>query len=182
MDIRPAWVFFAIAAWLPLQTLHADQVDEILNYREYSATLASAGQPNEAQLGDAAGAGFERVVFLAFSDHERALAHEDRIVRDLGMEYVHIPVIWGAPHSNDFYAFAGAMQREKDRKTLVHCELNFRASSFTLLYRVLYLDVPLADAIDDLTAVWIPSDTWRQFIFSTLEENGVSPHCDECLW
>jgi hypothetical protein len=52
--------------------------------------------------------GFERVVFLAFNDHDGSLPDEDRIVRDLGMDHVQIPVVWDAPSTSDFYAFAGA--------------------------------------------------------------------------
>ena len=42
--------------------------------------------------------------FFLMSD----LPDEDRIVRDLGMDHVQIPVVWDAPSTSDFYAFAGA--------------------------------------------------------------------------
>jgi hypothetical protein len=122
------------------------------------------------------------VVFLAFSDHHESIANEDRIVKELGMDYVQIPIEWDAPTNSDFYLFAGSMEREPEKKTLVHCEVNFRASSFSFLYRVLYLNVPMEQAKDDLNSVWVPNSTWRSLIFNILEENGRSPHCDGCLW
>jgi protein tyrosine phosphatase (PTP) superfamily phosphohydrolase (DUF442 family) len=161
---------------------NASDIGDIVNYREYSATLSSSGQPGEAQLESVADAGFERVVFLAFSDHEESLANEDRLVKGLGMEYAHIPVDWEAPRRSDFYMFAGLMQREPEKKTLVHCQVNFRASTFSFLYRVLYQDVPIGLAKEDLNSVWVPNETWRTFIFDVLEENGRSPDCDSCLW
>ena len=157
-------------------------VDEIVNYRAYSSTLSSSGQPTEAQLKAVADAGFERIVFLAFSDHDESLANEDRLVKSLGMEYAHIPVDWGAPRRSDFYMFAGLMEREPEKQTLVHCQVNFRASTFSFLYRVLYQDVPIGVAKEDLNSVWVPDDTWRKLIFDVLEENGLSPDCDSCLW
>ncbi|MDH4073095.1 MAG: protein tyrosine phosphatase family protein, partial [Gammaproteobacteria bacterium] len=107
---------------------------------------------------------------------------EDAVVKELGMDYVHIPVIWDAPTMSDFYAFAGAMQREPDKKTLLHCQANYRASAFAFLYRVLYLGVPIAEAKADMNAVWQPNETWRDLIFAVLEDNDVSPQCDGCDW
>jgi protein tyrosine phosphatase (PTP) superfamily phosphohydrolase (DUF442 family) len=160
----------------------ASGLADIVNYREYSADLSSSGQPTEPQLQAVADSGFERVVFLAFTDHDESLANEDRLVKGLGMEYAHIPVNWDAPRAGDFYMFAGLMERAPEKKTLVHCQVNFRASSFSFLYRVLYQDVPLDVAKEDLNSVWVPNETWQRFIFDVLEENGRSPDCDSCLW
>ena len=159
-----------------------DELDEITNYREYSELLSSSGQPSESQLHALEAAGFERVVFLAFSDSHGSIANEDALVEKLGMEFVHVPVDWEAPSKTDFYLLAGAVEWESHKKTLIHCQVNFRASAFSFLYRVLYNDVDMGDAKTDLDSVWVPNETWRTFIFSILEENGRSPHCDTCLW
>ena len=103
-------------------------------------------------------------------------------LEELGLDYVHIPVIWDQPTKSDFYAFAGAMQREPNRRTLLHCQVNFRASAFSFLYRVIYQKVPVAEAKADMNTVWAPNETWRDLIFDILEENGESPHCDGCDW
>jgi protein tyrosine phosphatase (PTP) superfamily phosphohydrolase (DUF442 family) len=144
----------------------ASGVEDIVNYREYSAILSSSGQPTQAQLQAVADAGYERVVFLAFSDHDESLVNEDRLVKELGMEYAHIPVDWDAPRNSDFHMFAGLMARDPGKKTLVHCQVNFRASTFSLLYRVLYQDVPLDVAKEDLNSVWVPRPLSRlRFVF-----------------
>lgn len=182
MTARSVKLLLALLLCLPVQAVFADQLDEIVNYKEYSATLSSSGQPDTDQLESLREAGFERVVFLAFSDNHGSVPNEDRIVKDLGMDYVHIPVAWEAPSKSDFYAFAGAMQREPGKKTLVHCQVNFRASTFSFLYRVLYMDVSVDQAKEDINTVWVPDETWQRLIFDILEENDVSPHCDTCLW
>lgn len=158
------------------------ELSDISNYREYSPAFSSSGQPSAEQLALLKEAGFERIVYIAFSNSGKALANEDVVVKELGMDYVHIPVIWDQPTTADFYAFAGAMQRNPDRKTLLHCQVNYRASAFSFLYRVLYDDVPIAKAKADMNTVWEPNETWRKLIFEILEENGRSPHCDGCTW
>ncbi len=157
-------------------------LNELTNYREYSPLLSSSGQPSAAQLEDVLDAGFERVVFLALSDSHGSLPGEDSIVKKLGMEFAHIPVDWDNPQPDDFYLFAGLMNGAAKKKTLVHCQVNFRASTFSFLYRVLHEGVPLAEAKDDLNSVWVPNATWRQLIFDVLQDNGISPDCDACLW
>jgi len=163
-------------------SISADELSDISNYREYSATFASSGQPTKEQLQLLKDDGFERIVYIAFSNNGNAFADEDVVVKELGMDYVHIPVIWDQPTASDFYAFAGAMQREPDRKTLLHCQVNYRASAFGFLYRVLYEDVSVAEAKADMNSVWQPNETWQKLIFGILEENGKSPHCDGCSW
>lgn len=160
----------------------ADELAEITNYREYSATLSSSGQPSAEQLEAIEDAGFGRVVFLALTDSNGSIANEDSLVETLGMEFVHVPVVWESPTLADFKSFAGAMQAEPDTRTLVHCQVNFRASTFSFLYRVLFEDAPMGEAKEDLNSVWVPSETWQEFIFNVLDEYGRSPDCDTCLW
>ncbi len=162
--------------------ISANELSDISNYREYSANFASSGQPTKEQLELLKENGFERIVYIAFSNSGKAFVDEDVVVKELGMDYVHIPVIWDQPTAADFYAFAGSMQRDADRKTLLHCQVNYRASAFSFLYRVLYEDVPVAEAKADMNSVWQPNETWRNLIFEILEENGKSPHCDGCSW
>ena len=160
----------------------ANELSDISNYREYSPTFSSSGQPTREQLQLLKDDGFDRIVYIAFSNNGNAFADEDVVVKELGMDYVHIPVIWEQPTASDFYAFAGSMQREPDRRTLLHCQVNYRASAFSFLYRVLYEDVSVAEAKADMNSVWQPNETWQNLIFGILEENGKSPHCEGCSW
>lgn len=175
----PAWiaVFVALAA---CGQASAD-VDDITNYKAYSPGFASSGLPTAEQLESLREAGYERVVYIAYSDHGNSLEHEDRLVKELGMEFVHIPVEWEAPTASDFALVAAAIDTSPG-KTLLHCQVNYRASAFSLLYRVLYENVPLIEAKADMNQIWTPNETWRDLIFEVLEANGVSPDCDGCDW
>ncbi len=143
----------------------------LLNEIQYSSNLTTAGQPSKEQFRALAEAGFQRVIFLAFNDHKNAVLGEDSIAISAGLEFVHLPVAWDAPTMNDFSTFAAVM-RAAD-KTLVHCEVNFRASVFGFLYQVIYLGTPVEEARSLLTSIWIPNETWETFIVSVLAEKGV---------
>ena len=157
-------------------------LSELTNYRAWSTMLSSSGQPSAEQLEAVRDAGFERVVFLALTDSHGSIANEDSIVKQLGMEFVHIPIDWDNPRADDFALFAAVMSGTPKKKTLVHCQVNYRASAFSFLYRVLHEDVSVGDAKETLDSVWAPNETWTQLIFDVLEAHGVSPDCDTCLW
>jgi len=163
-------------------TAIAAELSDISNFREYSLDFASSGQPTQEQIELLKSEGFERIIYIAFSNSGKAFANEDVIVKEAGMEYIHIPVIWDQPSASDFYAFTDVMQRYPDKKSLLHCQVNYRASAFSFLYRVLYQDVPVAEAKADMNTVWQPDETWRDLIFSILDENGKSAQCDDCNW
>ncbi len=158
------------------------ELEGITNFRQYSATFASAGQPTADQLQAIADQGFERIVYIAFTNNTNALPDEDQIVKGLGMEYMQVPVDFSNPLADDFYAFADSMQRNTGKKTLLHCQVNARATAFSFLYRVLYEDVPVAEAKEDMNTVWQPDEVWRDFIFEVMAQNGKNPNCEGCDW
>jgi len=172
----------AVQAQEPAPEASMAKLEDILNYREYSPLFASAGQPTSAQLEAVRDSGFERVIYIAFSNNPNALANEDQLVKALGMDYLHIPVDWNKPTARDFYTFADAMQRDTQMKTLLHCQINARATAFSFLYRVIYEGVSVAEAKQDMNTVWKPNEVWRDLIFAVLEENGKSAECDSCDW
>ncbi len=157
-------------------------IDSIPNYRSYTSNFASAGQPTAEQLAQLQASGVQRVIYIAFSDHKGSLAGEDRTVRDLGMDYLHIPVVWNAPSASDFALFAAAMNQAPQKKTLLHCQVNFRASAFAMLYRVIYQNVPVAVAKGDMNSVWTPDATRTSFIRATLKAHGIDSDCNGCDW
>lgn len=181
MNIRTTIAAMLVSS-LAASNASANELSDISNYREYSSTFSSSGQPTKDQLKLLKDDGFERIVYIAFSNNGNAFADEDIVVKELGMDYLHIPVLWDHPTNSDFYTFAGAMSLTTERKTLLHCQVNYRASAFSFLYRVLYEDVPVAVAKADMNSVWQPNETWQKLIFEILEENGESPHCDGCSW
>ncbi|HJN96471.1 MAG: phosphatase [Gammaproteobacteria bacterium] len=160
----------------------APALAEIINFRQYSDSFSSAGQPTLEQFQVIAEQGFERIVYIAFTNNPNALADEDLVVKGLGMEYMQVPVDFSNPLPDDFYAFADSMRRNTGKKTLLHCQVNARATAFSFLYRVIYEDVPVAEAKEDMNTVWQPNAVWRDFIFEVMAQNDKDPNCDSCDW
>ena len=157
-------------------------LEKIVNFRQYSENFASSGQPSAEQFAAIAEQGFERIVYIAFTNNQNALPDADQVVKGLGMEYMHVPVTFDNPLPDDFYAFSDSMQRNTDKKTLLHCQVNARATAFSFLYRVIHEDVSISDAKADMNTVWQPNEVWRDFIFEVLAQNDISPDCEDCDW
>ena len=159
-----------------------DELAEVVNFRTYGPAFASAGQPSREQFQAIRNAGFERIVYIAFTNSAQAIADEDVIVKGLGMSYLQIPVDWSNPLPSDFATFAAFMNQDPEAKTLLHCQVNARASAFSFLYRVIHLAIPVAEAKADMNSVWQPNQVWRDFIFDVLDTHEVSPECAGCDW
>ena len=160
----------------------ASDLSGITNYRQYSDTLASSGQPDSEQLKLLAEEGFKRIIYLAYNDNDTAIVAEDRKVLDLGMDYTHIPVDFMNPTLRDFQQLAAMMQLAPEEKTLVHCQINLRASAFSFLYRIIHEDVPVSTALEDMHSVWAPNDVWFNFIQTVASHHDKELFCDGCDW
>lgn len=145
-----------------------DKLNTIYNFLNLSAKLATSGQPLEEELEYISNAGFEVVINLALSDADYSLADEEGSVTKLGMEYIHIPVIWQSPTSDDLDKFFDVMEKYKNKKLFVHCAANMRVSSFVALYRVIKEGWDYSDAVNDVYKIWNPNDIWSDFIRSEL--------------
>jgi uncharacterized protein (TIGR01244 family) len=144
-----------------------------VNYVAATERLHTAGQPDAATLATLAEQGFELVVNLAPPQNQGAVADEAKLVAEDGPTYVNIPVSWQQPTYEDFELFSAVMNGARDRKVLVHCQLNMRASAFTFLYRVIHEDVPPEEALQALRAVWIPREQWATFTADVLARHNV---------
>ncbi len=171
-----------VIGFLNLQVFALAGESGIVNYRRYTPFFASSGQPSAEQLEWIARQGIERVIYLAYTDNESAIPAEDRIVTGLGMRYVHVPIDFENPTVGDFNLFTRLMQQQPIENTLVHCQVNFRAATFSFLYRVIYLKVPMAEAKVALDSVWEPTPVWFEFIKVVLHDHGMSLECDGCDW
>lgn len=152
-------------------------MQDILNFLVISDRLGTAGQPGRGQFAAVAAAGYEAVVNLAMSNSTGALADEAGLVREQGMAYVHIPVVWEEPTLADLERFLAVMDRFRDKKVFVHCAMNMRVSCFVLLYRVLRLGVNLEEAWRAMLKIWQPDPVWSSFIERGLVHYGYEAGC-----
>ena len=143
----------------------APKISDIYNFRPVGPNLATSGQPDEEELGAIAAAGYQVIVNIALHDDPRySLPDEASSVKALGLEYVHIPVLFNAPTASDLEAFFAAMDRYRNRKVWVHCAANKRVSAFLGLYWHLHEGQPRDQAFALMDKIWEPNEVWAAFI------------------
>ena len=149
-------------------------MNDIYNYLSYHEKLSSSGMPNAEQMDSVAEAGVQLVIILAPHDVPNAVPNEKELVESLGMEYINIPVNWNTPTKDGLNIFMDALDANTDKKIHVHCEANFRASGFILMYRVLRLGWKADDAFAVMHTVWDEDayPVWKMFIEDMLKRSG----------
>lgn len=147
-------------------------ITEIYNFLQYDENLLTSGQPTEAQFAEIAAAGVQTVINLALATSDNALPDERATVQALGMEYVHIPVIWEAPTRANLETFMDALDARRGQKLYVHCAANYRVSCFVALYRILHLGWQPKEALAYTRRIWNPDEypVWKTFIASVSGE------------
>jgi protein tyrosine phosphatase (PTP) superfamily phosphohydrolase (DUF442 family) len=148
--------------------METSPLSTIYNMLHVAEDLGTAGQPTTEQLAAIKDAGYEVIINLTTGTTPRDLPNEADAVATLGMEYIHIPVVWDHPTETDLTRFFDAMDATQDKKRFVHCIANMRVSAFVMLYRVLRHEVPLDEARTTMARIWEPNPLWHQFIQEAL--------------
>jgi protein tyrosine phosphatase (PTP) superfamily phosphohydrolase (DUF442 family) len=151
-----------------------DQIIRAPNVVAISPKLVTSGQPTADALAHLSEKGFQAVIYLAPPTVRDAIPNEGEIVRRQGLEFVNIPIVFGEPTDADFEQFVEAMNRFRDRKVLVHCQVNMRASSMTFLYRVVVGHEAPGQAYESVARVWSPEGPWKRLIVSQLRKAGIA--------
>ena len=135
-------------------------LSEIKNFHFVSKDLASSGLLHLDDYQYINDYGFKHVINLIPGGQK----DEREKVQSLGLSYQQIEVNWDEPTLQDFETFVEHMKSFGEDKVYVHCQLNWRASTFVYLYRVTQLGVKESEAKKDLLKVWTPSKTWQGYI------------------
>jgi len=139
-----------------------------------SPRLVTSGQPTAASLATLAAQGFGAVIYLAPPTVPDAVRDEKAIVEGQGLAFVNIPINFGKPVEADFDAFRAALDKLSDRKVLVHCQINLRASTMVFLHRVLVEGVPPEQAYAAVAGVWTPEGPWKALVVELLQKRGIA--------
>ena len=144
-------------------------MEDIYNYQKISGSIATSGQPTKKQFSAIKDSGYQTVVNLALPTSTNALPDEKQVVENLGMQYVHIPVVWENPTLEDLEQFFSVIEANADKKIFVHCAANMRVSAFMYLYRRIHDRMTDEETKKYLYQIWQPNETWQKFIEQVLE-------------
>lgn len=137
-----------------------------------SPRLVTSGQPAANALVQLASQGFGAVIYLAPPTVSDAVRDEAAILERQGVEYVNIPIPFNHPTEAHFDAFTDALAQFVDRKVLVHCQVNLRASSMVFLHRVIVGGESAELAYESVARVWSPTGPWKSLIVALLRKHG----------
>ena len=149
-----------------------------VNRVDIDAHLSTSGQPSRDYLATLKGQGFEAVVSLVPTGAPEAVADEGEILSRQGLSYVHLPIAFGQPTDADVAQVFAALRALDGRRVLLHCELNFRASSMAFLWRVIERHQDPAQAYEALSRVWAPNGAWRRLIEGQLRQHQIAFELD----
>src|SRR5512146_436372 len=147
------------------------KLSDIYHFLALSDRLWTSGQPTREQFSLLSQAGVKTVINLALDTSSNALPDEPGVVKGLGMEYIHIPVIWEHPTRDKLDEFFLVLAAQGDQKVLVHCAANMRVSAFVALYRIKRLGWQPEKAFQDTYRLWDPfkDEVWGEFVKNALE-------------
>ena len=130
---------------------------EIPSFSLVHEHLFSSAQPSAEQLQHIKEYGCSTVINLATSKSDNHLAQQDQICLDIGLHYIHIPIDWDVPCSDQCLFVLDLID---------HLVQNMRVSSLMYLYRQFYMNVDLPTAQEMLHQIWEPNETWTGLIHS----------------
>jgi protein tyrosine phosphatase (PTP) superfamily phosphohydrolase (DUF442 family) len=143
----------------------------IFNYIRINEFFSTSGQPSKEQFEKIKEDGFEVVIDLAPVDYERySIKDEKSILRNLNLEYIHIPVDFKKPTIEDFEAFEFALMNCNGKKIWIHCAANYRVTVFFSIWAEKNLgwtkqqSKELIDSIWKSDPDWKMGEVWEKFI------------------
>ena len=145
-------------------------MNKILNYIKVNELISTSGQPNIEELKYIANEGFEVIINLALNCSSNALENEDKIVSDLNMTYIHIPVNFENPKLSDLKLFLTILQSLEANKVWIHCAKNYRVSAFMYVYHKYILHTPFEQIDLSIFEVWQPNLSWQELMKVSIEK------------
>jgi protein tyrosine phosphatase (PTP) superfamily phosphohydrolase (DUF442 family) len=134
--------------------LHA--VHGIPNACQILTNVITGGQPNAEQLRALKAAGGDIVLDLRDPMEPRPV-DEAGVVRELGMEYVNVPVRAGALDDNTLERILAVLRGAEDRTIFCHCGSGNRVGGALIPYFMLDQHMEEQDAVDQAMQVGLRS-------------------------
>ncbi len=131
-------------------------LSDVTNACQILPTVITGGQPNAAQLRALKSAG--GAIILDIRDPmEPRLVDEPALVRQLGLEYVNIPVRAGSLDDATLERILTVLREAGDRTVFFHCGSGNRVGGALIPYFILDYDMEEQDAVDQAMRVGLRS-------------------------
>jgi protein tyrosine phosphatase (PTP) superfamily phosphohydrolase (DUF442 family) len=148
-------------------------MESITNFVQMTSRIATAGQPKADEFKSIAEAGYNYVINLGMLDHPHAVVEENKLVSDLGLTYLHIPVVFDSPSKEQVRFFCNVMSVLNEHKVFVHCIMNFRVSAFMYHYLSKVEKLPEVQAKSLMFEYWELDPVWEELMSWSSEKIGL---------
>ena len=145
-------------------------MNKILNHIKINELISTSGQLKIEEFELIANEGFEVVINLAVPTTSNSLENEDKIVSNLNMSYIHIPVSFENPKISDLKLFLNILQSLGANKVWIHCAKNYRVSAFIYVYHKYILKSPFEEIDLSIFDIWKPSLIWQELMKVSIED------------
>lgn len=149
-----------------------NSLDAIRNFVQLTPRIGTAGQPSENQFQLIADAGYKTVINIAMPDHPDSIDHEGKLVTELGMNYLHLPVPFDQPKADHVKQFFGLLQAQSEQPVFVHCIMNYRVSAFMYHYLTLIEYWPRDRARSPMFEQWKIEPQWQAIMDLSADQLG----------
>ena len=127
----------AIALMLVTGLAFAQQsTPPIRNYLRVNKEFCTGAQPRIEHLAQLKADGVKAVINLRPAGEHRA-AEEEAAVKELGLRYFNIPVVFGEPKDEQATEFLKITDDPENRPAFIHCAGAIRVGAFWMIRRVL---------------------------------------------
>lgn len=149
-------------------------VSGVANACQILPNVISGGQPTAEQLKALRAAGGDLVLDLRDPMEPRPL-DEAALVRELGMEYVNIPVRAGSLDDTTLEHVLAVLRRAGDRTVFFHCGSGSRVGGALIPYFILDQGMEEEDAVGQAMRVGLRSAEYMEWGLEYARRNQNSP-------
>lgn len=169
--LKKVWACYKIKIRYNIIYTHNQRqtMESIINYIKVNDNIATSGQPTAKEFEQIAAEGYEIIINLAVCHSEGRLDNEDKIVTDLGMNYIHIPVEFKEPTEKNLLDFIEILELLSHKKIWVHCIMNYRVTAFMYVFHKYILRTPFDEIDLSLLEEWQPEKTWQEIMKTQLQ-------------
>ena len=148
-------------------------MEVIKNFIQLTDNFGTAGQPTEKQFKLVAESGYKHVINLGMPDHPHAVADEGKLVSELGMNYIHIPVQFDNPSKEQVKLFCNIMSLIRTERVFIHCIMNYRVSAFMYHYLSKVEKLSDKDSKSIMFNYWELDPVWEELMSWTASDIGL---------
>jgi protein tyrosine phosphatase (PTP) superfamily phosphohydrolase (DUF442 family) len=166
--------FLSLTSYFLRMPTPYEAVRDVTNACQVLPNVITGGQPSAPQLRALKEAGGGMVLDIR-DPMEPRLVDEPALVRELGMEYVNIPVRAGSLDDATLEKILAVLRDAGDRTVFFHCGSGNRVGGALIPYFMLDLQMEEQDAIDQAMRVGLRSAEMMEWGLDYARRNQRSP-------